>query len=258
MLLRVATAGSVDDGKSTLIGRLLLETGSVPEDQLEDARRATSAAARASGLEVDLSLLTDGLLDERAQGITIDVAWRHVRGERRALLIADCPGHQQYTRNFVTGASCCEVVVLLVDARAGLVQQTRRHALLASLLGLRHVVVAVNKMDLVGWDPAIFERVRAEFVEFATRLDVPDLAVIPVSARDGDNVVRRGERSPWYEGPTLLSQLEAVHVASDRNLVDLRLPVQLVLRGAGGGGARARPPPPGARPPPPPADARRL
>ncbi|MEJ5912818.1 sulfate adenylyltransferase subunit 1 [Pseudokineococcus sp. 1T1Z-3] len=226
-LLRLATAGSVDDGKSTLIGRLLYDTKTVFEDQIEAVERAS----RARGDEyVNLALLTDGLRAEREQGITIDVAYRYFATPRRKFIIADTPGHTQYTRNMVTGASTADLALVLVDARKGLVEQSRRHAFLASLLGVPHLVLAVNKMDLVDFSEDVFESIRAEFTDFAAKLEVPDLTVVPVSALTGDNVASRSARTPWYDGPSLLHHLEHVHVASDRNLVDVRLPVQLVIR----------------------------
>jgi bifunctional enzyme CysN/CysC len=226
-LLRFATAGSVDDGKSTLIGRLLYDTKTIFEDQLEHVERTS----RARGDEyTNLALLTDGLRAEREQGITIDVAYRYFATPRRKFIIADTPGHVQYTRNMVTGASTADLSIILVDARKGLVEQSRRHAFLVSLLQVPHLVVAVNKMDLVDWDRDVFERIRAEFTAYAARLEISDVVVIPISALKGDNVVERSPNSPWYEGPSLLHHLENVHVASDRNLIDLRFPVQYVIR----------------------------
>ncbi|MCZ2816795.1 sulfate adenylyltransferase subunit 1 [Modestobacter sp. VKM Ac-2984] len=223
-ILRIATAGSVDDGKSTLIGRLLYDSKAVFEDQY-------AAIARASrGDYVDLALLTDGLRAEREQGITIDVAYRYFSTPRRTFILADTPGHVQYTRNMVTGASTADLAIVLVDARKGMVEQSRRHAFLASLLRVPHLVVAVNKMDLVDWSEEVFEGIRDEFTAFATKLEVPDLTVIPISALQGDNVVTRSAKTPWYEGTSLLHHLEHVHVASDRNLVDTRFPVQYVVR----------------------------
>ncbi len=192
-----------------------------------------------SGLPLDFSLLVDGLKAEREQGITIDVAWRYFGTPRRKFIIADAPGHEQYTRNMATAASACDLAVLLVDARLGVATQTRRHAFIASLLGIRHLVVAVNKMDLVGWDRDVFERIREEFTGFAARLESPDVTFLPLSALTGENVVRKGGSAPWYQGPPLLEYLETVHVASDRNLVDLRFPVQSVLRGPDGSRASA-------------------
>ena len=226
-MLRFATAGSVDDGKSTLIGRLLYDAKAIFDDQLE-AVEATSA--RMGDDYTNLALLTDGLRAEREQGITIDVAYRYFATPRRKFVIADTPGHIQYTRNMVTGASTADLAIVLVDARKGLVDQSRRHAFLVSLLRVPHLVLAVNKMDLVDYSEQVFERVRAEFTAFATKLAVPDLTVIPMSALVGDNVVERSARMPWYQGSSLLHHLENVHVASDRNLVDARFPVQYVLR----------------------------
>jgi len=225
-LLRFTTAGSVDDGKSTLIGRLLYETGAIPEDQLEAVR---AASRRRGEGELNLALLTDGLRAEREQNITIDVAYRYFATPRRRFIIADTPGHLQYTRNMVTGASTAELAVVLVDARKGVLTQSRRHGFLSSLLGITHVVVAVNKMDLVGWDEAVFEEIAAAYRAFAARLEVPDLVFIPVSALYGDNVVETSAHMPWYAGTTLLHHLESVN-AGGQNLVDFRLPVQYVVR----------------------------
>jgi bifunctional enzyme CysN/CysC len=226
-LLRFATAGSVDDGKSTLIGRLLYDSKAIFEDQLEAVERTS----RDKGFEyTNLALLTDGLRAEREQGITIDVAYRYFATPKRKFIIADTPGHIQYTRNMVTGASNADLALVLVDARNGLVEQTRRHAFLVSLLRVPHLVLCVNKMDLVGYDQEIFNQIREEFVGFATKLTIPDLQVIPISALEGDNVVERSSNMPWYDGPSLLHHLENVYVASDRNLVDVRLPVQYVIR----------------------------
>ncbi|WP_435795600.1 sulfate adenylyltransferase subunit 1 [Micromonospora luteifusca] len=226
-LLRFATAGSVDDGKSTLIGRLLYDTKSLFTDQLA----AVEAVSAARGDEyTDLALLTDGLRAEREQGITIDVAYRYFATPRRKFIIADTPGHIQYTRNMVTGASTADLALILVDARKGLVEQSRRHAFLCSLLRVPHLVLCVNKMDLVDWSQEVYERIADEFTAFAAKLDVPDLTVVPISALRGDNIVTRSENMPWYEGPSLLHHLERVHIASDRNLVDVRFPVQYVIR----------------------------
>ncbi|MEI4270253.1 GTP-binding protein [Klenkia sp. LSe6-5] len=223
-MLRIATAGSVDDGKSTLIGRLLYDSKAVFEDQYE-------AIARASrGDHVDLSLLTDGLRAEREQGITIDVAYRYFTTPRRTFVLADTPGHVQYTRNMVTGASTADLAIVLVDARKGMLEQSRRHAFLASLLRVPHLVVAVNKMDLVGWSEGVFTAIRDEFTAFAARLDVPEVTVVPISALAGDNVVTASQNMPWYDGPSLLHHLEHVEVASDVNHTDLRFPVQYVIR----------------------------
>ncbi len=226
-LLRLATAGSVDDGKSTLIGRLLYDSKAVMEDQLA----AVEQTSKERGHDyTDLALVTDGLRAEREQGITIDVAYRYFATPKRKFIIADTPGHIQYTRNMVTGASTAQLVIVLVDARHGLLEQSRRHAFLASLLGIRHIVLAVNKMDLIGWDRDKFEAIRDEFHAFAARLDVHDVATIPISALHGDNVVTKSDQTPWYEGPALLSHLEEVYIAGDRNLVDVRFPVQYVIR----------------------------
>jgi bifunctional enzyme CysN/CysC len=226
-LLRFATAGSVDDGKSTLIGRLLFDTKSIMVDQMEAVERVSNE----QGSEyTNLALLTDGLRAEREQGITIDVAYRYFATPKRTFIIADTPGHIQYTRNMVTGASTADLAIVLVDARKGLVEQSRRHAFLTSLLGVNHIVVAINKMDMVDWDEATYNRIREEFEVFAARLDVRDVIVIPISALHGDNVVSHSANSPWYDGPSLLHQLENVHVSGDRNLVDVRFPVQYVIR----------------------------
>jgi bifunctional enzyme CysN/CysC len=226
-LLRFATAGSVDDGKSTLIGRLLYDTKSLFTDQLA----AVEAVSAARGDEyTNLALLTDGLRAEREQGITIDVAYRYFATPRRKFIIADTPGHIQYTRNMVTGASTADLALILVDARKGMVEQSRRHAFLCSLLRVPHLVLCVNKMDLVDWSQEVFERIADEFTAFAAKLEAPDLSVVPISALHGDNIVSRSEHTPWYDGPSLLHHLERVHIASDRNLVDVRFPVQYVIR----------------------------
>jgi bifunctional enzyme CysN/CysC len=226
-LLRLATAGSVDDGKSTLIGRLLYDSKAVMEDQWASVERTSKERGHEY---TDLSLVTDGLRAEREQGITIDVAYRYFATPKRKFIIADTPGHIQYTRNMVTGASTAQLVIVLVDARQGLLEQSRRHAFLASLLGIRHLVLAVNKMDLIDWDRERFESIRDEFHAFAARLDVQDVTSIPLSALHGDNVVTKSDRAPWYDGPALLSHLEEVYIAGDRNLVDVRFPVQYVIR----------------------------
>ena len=228
-LLRFLTAGSVDDGKSTLIGRLLYEAKGVYEDQLASVKKASSRRGAAAG-EMDFSLFTDGLKAEREQNITIDVAYRYFSTPRRKFIIADTPGHEQYTRNMVTGASTASLMVILLDASKGMLDQSRRHAFIASLLGIQHIVVAVNKMDMVDYSAEVFERIRREFTEFAAKLQAPDVTFIPVSALRGDNVVVRSKKTPWYGGSTLLNHLETVHVASDRNLIDLRFPVQYVCR----------------------------
>jgi bifunctional enzyme CysN/CysC len=225
--LRFAAVGSVDDGKSTLIGRLLHDSKSIFEDQLEHI----AAVSKKRGTDyVDLALLTDGLRAEREQGITIDVAYRYFSTPHRDFVIADCPGHVQYTRNAITGASTADLAIVLVDARHGVVEQTRRHSLLMSLLGVPHLVICVNKMDLVEHSEARFDEVRAEFTEFASRLDLRDVTFIPISALAGDNVVDRSTHMPWYGGPTLLHHLETVYTASDDNMIDVRFPVQYVVR----------------------------
>ena len=226
-ILRFATAGSVDDGKSTLIGRLLFDSKAIFEDQLAAVERTS----RDRGEEgTNLALLTDGLRAEREQGITIDVAYRYFATPRRKFIIADTPGHIQYTRNMVTGASTADLAIILVDARNGLTEQSRRHAFLTTLLRVPHLVLAVNKMDLVGYDQSVFEEICAEFSKFATKLEVQDLTFIPISALNGDNVVDRSANMPWYDGPSLLHHLEHLHIASDRNLIDVRFPVQYVIR----------------------------
>jgi len=226
-LLRFATAGSVDDGKSTLIGRLLYDSKSIFEDQLEAVERTS----RQRGDQyTNLALLTDGLRAEREQGITIDVAYRYFATPRRKFIIADTPGHIQYTRNMVTGASTADLALILVDARKGIVEQSRRHAFLSSLLRVPHLVLCVNKMDLVDYDQNIYEGIRKEFGAFAAKLDINDLTFIPMSALNGDNVVNRSPNMAWYEGTSLLHHLEEIHIASDRNLIDPRFPVQYVIR----------------------------
>ena len=226
-LLRFATAGSVDDGKSTLIGRLLYDSKAIFEDQWEAVERTSLERGDAY---TNLALLTDGLRAEREQGITIDVAYRYFATPKRKFIIADTPGHIQYTRNMVTGASTADLALILVDARKGVVEQSRRHAFLASLLGIPHLVVCVNKMDLVDWSEERFEEIKAEFRAFAMKLEVHDLSFIPISALLGDNVVERSANMSWYVGAPLLHHLEEVHIASDRNLIDARLPVQYVIR----------------------------
>jgi bifunctional enzyme CysN/CysC len=226
-LLRFATAGSVDDGKSTLIGRLLYDSKQVLGDQLEHLEQASRRMGHDS---LDLSLLTDGLRAEREQGITIDVAYRYFATTQRRFIIADTPGHEQYTRNMVTGASTADLAIVLIDARKGVVAQSKRHAFISSLLGIPHVVVCVNKMDLVDFDEGVFDAIVEDFDRFAARLELPDVTFIPVSALLGDNVVERSQAMPWYQGPPLLYHLEHVHIASDRNLIDVRFPVQWVIR----------------------------
>ncbi|MGF1448229.1 MAG: sulfate adenylyltransferase subunit 1 [Opitutales bacterium] len=227
-LLRFTTAGSVDDGKSTLIGRLLYDSKNIFEDQLE----AVEQSSRQRGdEEVNLALLTDGLRAEREQGITIDVAYRYFATPRRKFIIADTPGHIQYTRNMVTGASTANLATVLVDARKGVIEQTCRHAFIANLLRIQHVVVAVNKMDLVDYDQAVFDKIVADFKNFASRLDsIVDVTFIPISALKGDNVVDKSEAMPWYQGPTFLYHLETVYIGPDANHVDPRFPVQWVIR----------------------------
>jgi sulfate adenylyltransferase subunit 1 len=233
--LRFITCGSVDDGKSTLIGRLLHDTRAILQDQLEAVARAS--ARRGSG-GLDLSLLTDGLEAEREQGITIDVAYRYFATARRKFIIADTPGHEQYTRNMVTGASTADAAVILLDARKGLLPQSRRHLYLAHLVGIRHVIVAANKMDLAGYAVDRFEALRAEFERFAAALAIPQLSFVPISALRGDMVVERGDRLGWYRGPTLLEMLEAVDAVNDAAARPLRFPVQYVARGISSENAR--------------------
>jgi bifunctional enzyme CysN/CysC len=229
-LLRFLTCGSVDDGKSTLIGRLLHDTKMIYEDQLAAVKRDSEKVGTTGAGEIDLALLTDGLKAEREQGITIDVAYRYFSTDRRKFIIADTPGHEQYTRNMATGASTCQLAIILIDARHGVQTQTRRHSFIVSLLGIKHVVVAVNKMDLVGYSQEVFEKIKDEYTGFVAKLGLPDITFIPMSALKGDNVVSKSEAMPWYSGPPLLDYLETVHIASDRNLTDLRFPVQYVIR----------------------------
>jgi len=226
-LLRFTTAGSVDDGKSTLIGRLLYDSKSIYEDQLESVEQDSRKLNRE---EIDLALVTDGLRAEREQGITIDVAYRYFSTPRRRFIIADTPGHEQYTRNMVTGASTANLALILIDARNGITTQSKRHGFIAALLGIPHVVVLVNKMDLVGFSQAVYEEIRAAYSAFAAKLAIRDLVFIPVSALRGDNVVHRSDNMPWYPGMPLMTHLETVYIASDRNLIDLRFPVQYVNR----------------------------
>lgn len=226
-LLRFTTAGSVDDGKSTLIGRLLYDSKSIFEDQLEAIERSSHR----KGFDyVDLSLLTDGLKSEREQGITIDVAYRYFATPRRKFIIADTPGHIQYTRNMVTGASTANLAIILIDARKGMVEQTFRHSYLASLLKIPHIIVCVNKMDLVDYDPLVYEAIVSDFKAFSSKLEVHDIQFIPISALNGDNVVDRSENMPWYQGATLMHLLETTHIESDHNHIDGRFPVQSVVR----------------------------
>jgi sulfate adenylyltransferase subunit 1 len=226
-LLRFSTAGSVDDGKSTLIGRLLYDSKSIFQDQMD----AIEAASAKRGEEyVNLALLTDGLRAEREQGITIDVAYRYFSTPKRKFIIADTPGHLQYTRNMVTGASTANLAIILVDARKGIIEQTYRHSYIASLLQIPHIMVCINKMDLVDWDEKTFDRIVHEYKAFASKLDIKDVHFLPISALAGDNVVHRSVNMPWYEGPTLMYLLETIHIGSDLNHIDARFPVQYVIR----------------------------
>lgn len=228
-LLRFLTAGSVDDGKSTLIGRLLYDSKKIYEDQLDALERDSKRMGNA-GDHIDYALLLDGLKAEREQGITIDVAYRYFSTNNRKFIIADTPGHEQYTRNTITGGSTANLAIILVDARTGVITQTRRHTYLVSLLGIKHVVLAVNKMDLVDFDRAVFDRIVADYKSFVKALHIPDITCIPLSALDGDNVVVKSDRTPWYQGPSLLEFLENVPIDLDRNYTDFRYPVQYVLR----------------------------
>ncbi len=228
-LLRFLTCGSVDDGKSTLIGRLLYDSKMIYEDQLAAIRRDSATVGNADG-EFDPALLTDGLKAEREQGITIDVAYRYFSTAKRKFIIADTPGHEQYTRNMATGASNCDLAVILVDARHGVLTQTKRHSFIVSLLGIKHVLVAINKMDLVDFSQERYQEIVRDYETFATKLDVPDLDFIPLSALKGDNVVDRSDKMPWYEGQTLMRFLENVYIGADRNMQDFRFPVQYVIR----------------------------
>lgn len=226
-LLRFTTAGSVDDGKSTLIGRLLYDSKSIFEDQYDAIKKSSELKGEE---HVNLALLTDGLRSEREQGITIDVAYRYFSTPRRKFIIADTPGHIQYTRNMVTGASSANLAIILVDARHGIMEQTRRHAIIASLLQIPHVVICINKMDLVDFDQKVYDQIVSDFRKFASKLDVKDVRFIPISALLGDNVVEHSDKTPWYQGPTLLYLLETIHIASDSNHIDRRFPVQYVIR----------------------------
>ncbi|WP_020209505.1 sulfate adenylyltransferase subunit CysN [Gilvimarinus chinensis] len=228
-LLRFLTCGSVDDGKSTLIGRLLHDSKMIYEDQL-DAVRSDTSRHGTTGKELDLALLVDGLQAEREQGITIDVAYRYFSTSKRKFIIADTPGHEQYTRNMATGASTCDLAVILIDARYGVVTQTRRHSYIASLLGVKHIVVAVNKMDLLDFDEQAFIKIKSDYLAFAQKLGMEDVQFVPISALDGDNVVNRSEKSAWYTGKTLMEILESVPVTADKNFDDFRFPVQYVNR----------------------------
>jgi sulfate adenylyltransferase subunit 1 len=226
-LLRFTTAGSVDDGKSTLIGRLLYDTKSIFEDQYDAIKKASEQRGEEG---VNLALLTDGLRAEREQGITIDVAYRYFATPKRKFIIADTPGHIQYTRNMVTGASTANLAIILVDARKGVIEQTRRHAFIASLLKIPHLVICVNKMDLVDYSQEVYENIQRDFKNFSSKLEVFDIRFIPISALMGDNVVDKSDRMPWYKGLALLDMLEAIHISSDENMVDCRFPVQYVIR----------------------------
>ncbi len=226
-LLRFTTAGSVDDGKSTLIGRLLYDSKSIFQDQME-AIEATSE--RRGETEVNLALLTDGLKSEREQGITIDVAYRYFSTPKRKFIIADTPGHIQYTRNMVTGASTANVALVLIDARNGVVEQTRRHAIIASLLQIPHLVICINKMDLVDFKEEAYEKIKDDFMDWAGKLDIKDMHFVPMSALLGDNVVEKSDNMPWYKGSTLMYYLETIHIGSDYNMIDCRFPVQHVIR----------------------------
>ena len=226
-LLRFTTAGSVDDGKSTLIGRLLYDTKQIFEDQLAALERSADLTGDGS---INLANLTDGLRAEREQGITIDVAYRYFSTPKRKFIIADTPGHIQYTRNMVTGASTANLAVVLVDARKGVIEQTRRHAYIASLLRIPHMLICVNKMDLVGYSEEVFNQIHSDFTAYSTRIQMKDITFIPISALQGDNVVERMDNMPWYQGPSVLHFLEELHIANDRNLHDPRFPVQYVIR----------------------------
>lgn len=228
-LLRFLTCGSVDDGKSTLIGRLLHDSKMIYEDQL-DAIKSDSSKHGTTGEKVDLALLVDGLQAEREQGITIDVAYRYFSTAKRKFIIADTPGHEQYTRNMATGASTCDLAIILIDARHGVMTQTRRHSYIASLLGIKHVIVAINKMDLVDFDEAVFEKIKADYLEFSKNLIEQEYFFAPISALDGDNVVNPSENTPWYKGQSLMQILESVEIAGDKNITDFRFPVQYVNR----------------------------
>ena len=229
-LLRVLTCGSVDDGKSTLIGRLLYDSKLIFDDQLSALRKASEKNGTTGAGKIDYALLLDGLKAEREQGITIDVAYRFFTTPRRKFIIADCPGHEQYTRNMATGASTADLAIILIDARNGVLTQTRRHAFIVSLLGIRHLVVAINKMDLFGYDEEVFYRIRRQFADFAENLDIPDIHYIPISALAGENVIRSQGGAPWYTGPALLPLLEEIDISDSRNLTDFRFPVQYVIR----------------------------
>lgn len=226
-LLRFVTSGSVDDGKSTLIGRLLYDTKTIFKDQLEAVEKTSKQRGED---QINLALITDGLRSEREQGITIDVAYRYFATPRRKFILADTPGHVQYTRNMVTGASNSQLAVVLIDARHGVVEQTRRHTYIHALLGIKHLIVCINKMDLVDYSEEVYEKIKADFLSFASKIEIPDIEFIPISALKGDNVVQRSENMPWYQGPTFLYALENTYLMSDYDRVSCRFPVQLVLR----------------------------
>lgn len=226
-ILRFITAGSVDDGKSTLIGRLLFDSKSIFKDQLD----AVELTSKNRGHDyIDLSLITDGLKSEREQGITIDVAYRYFETDKRKFIIADCPGHIQYTRNMVTGASTANLAIILIDARKGLLEQTHRHSFIASLLGIPHAIVCINKMDLVNYDQDVFNKIVSDYKNFSSKLNIVDIRFIPISALAGDNVVKKSENMPWYKGSTLIHELESLHISSDPNHIDCRFPIQTVIR----------------------------
>lgn len=229
-LLRLLTAGSVDDGKSTLIGRLLFDSKKLYEDQLQALEKDSKRVGNAGAGEIDYALLLDGLKAEREEGITIDVAYRYFSTNARKFIIADTPGHEQYTRNMITGGSTANLAIILVDCRSGVITQTRRHTFLVSLLGIKHIVLAVNKMDLVGFDQKVFEDIKKDYLALTDSLGIEDVTCFPISAKEGDNVVEKSERTPWYDGPALLDFLENVPIDQDRNMKDFRYPVQYVLR----------------------------
>lgn len=229
-LLRLLTAGSVDDGKSTLIGRLLFDSKKLYEDQLQALERDSKRVGNAGAGEIDYALLLDGLKAEREEGITIDVAYRYFSTNLRKFIIADTPGHEQYTRNMITGGSTANLAIILVDARTGVITQTRRHTFLVSLLGIKHIVLAVNKMDLVDFSEEVFNKIKGEYLELTNQLGIEDVTCFPISAKEGDNVVEKSERTPWFEGTSLLQYLETVPIDQDRNMQDFRFPVQYVLR----------------------------
>ena len=229
-LLRLLTAGSVDDGKSTLIGRLLFDSKKLYEDQLQALERDSKRVGNAGAGQIDYALVLDGLKAEREEGITIDVAYRYFSTNQRKFIIADTPGHEQYTRNMITGGSTANLAIILVDARTGVITQTRRHTFLVSLLGIKHIVLAFNKMDLVNFSEETFNEIRSEYLELTKHLGIEDVTCFPLSALEGDNVVERSERTPWYEGQSLLEFLETVPIDQDRNMTDFRYPVQYVLR----------------------------